>query len=288
MGMRLGYNTNGLAHHRLPDALELLAEIGYQGVALTPDVGGLDLYHLRPGEAQSIARQARELGLQLVVETGARYLLDPRRKHRPSLLEDAASERQRRVDFLRRSIDLAQELEAPLVSIWAGLGPHGERADGPDPVPEALWERLVEGLVVVLDHAKAAGVQLSFEPEPGMFVERPCGYLELRRRLGHRGPELGLTLDVGHLLVTGDLPVPDQIRALAACLVHVHLDDIRGGVHEHRALGEGDLDLRGTLNAFQEIGYGGMLALELSRDSYRGAQLAQASWLQLQAMLTRP
>lgn len=286
--MRLGYNTNGLAHHRLPDALELLAEIGYQGVALTPDVGGLDLYQLRPGEARSIAAQARELGLQLVVETGARYLLDPRRKHRPSLLEEAASERQRRVDFLRRSIDLARELEAPLVSIWAGLGPRGECADGPNPAPQALWDRLVEGLLAVLDHAQANGVQLGMEPEPGMFLERPRGYLELRQRLGSRAGELGLTLDVGHLLVSGDLPVPDQIRALAPYLVHVHLDDIRAGVHEHRPLGEGDLDLDGTLKAFKEIGYSGMLALELSRDSYRGAQLARDSWLQLQAALTRP
>ena len=30
--MLLGYNTNGLAHHRLADAIELLAEIGSQQV----------------------------------------------------------------------------------------------------------------------------------------------------------------------------------------------------------------------------------------------------------------
>ena len=32
--MRLGYNTNGLAHHRLTDAIALLADEGYQSVAL--------------------------------------------------------------------------------------------------------------------------------------------------------------------------------------------------------------------------------------------------------------
>ena len=40
--MRFAYNTNGLAHHRLDDALALLADCGYDGVALTLDVQHLD------------------------------------------------------------------------------------------------------------------------------------------------------------------------------------------------------------------------------------------------------
>ena len=42
--MKLGYNTNGLAHHRLVDAIELLADLGYQSVAITLDAGALDPY----------------------------------------------------------------------------------------------------------------------------------------------------------------------------------------------------------------------------------------------------
>ena len=37
--MRLGYNTNGLAHHRLTDAIDLIAAEGFQSVAITLDVG---------------------------------------------------------------------------------------------------------------------------------------------------------------------------------------------------------------------------------------------------------
>ncbi|MBL8859798.1 MAG: sugar phosphate isomerase/epimerase [Planctomycetes bacterium] len=272
-----GYNTNGLAHHRLSDAFTLLAELGYGGVALTPDVGELDPLRPAPSLVKALRAQAEDLGLRLAIETGARFVLDPRRKHRPSLLEAAAHERERRVDFYRRSIDLAHGLGASLVSIWSGCAPDPTAADAPgverDRV-EPLWERFVTALVPVLDHARDRDVLIAFEPEPGMFIERPAGYLELVRRLAHRGAELGLTLDVGHLLVTGDLPVRSQIEALALRLMHVHLDDIKDGVHEHRMFGTGDLDLADTLSALRAVDYKGMMAVELSRDSHRGADAA--------------
>lgn len=273
---RLAYNTNGLAHHRTLDALRLLSELGYEGVAITPDVGQLDLYHLDPQEVLDVRHWAEELGLELAIETGARFLLDARRKHYPTLLEDDPAARGRRIDFLERSIDLARELDAGIVSLWTGCAPGGERVGDPGArdTHERIWDRLCAGLEEVLRYGGEAGVQLALEPEPGMFIERPAGYGELIERLGSTGDTLGLCLDVGHLLVTGDLPVGDVIRAWAPRLVHVHLDDIRKGVHEHRMFGTGDLDLDETLSTLIDVGYDGMGAVELSRDSHRGAEAA--------------
>ena len=285
---RIGYNTNGLAHHRLLDALRLLAELGYEGVAITPDVGQLDPLEPDPRLVRDVRRWSEELGLALAVETGARFVLDARRKHFPTLLEHEPGSRARRADFLLRCVDLAADLGAGVVSIWAGAAPGGlvaDRRQGPDAGTEPLWERLCAGVRTVLARGREQGVQVAFEPEPGMFVERPAGYLELLERLGPDGDELGLCLDVGHLLVTGDLPVEEQIRELAPRLVHVHLDDIAGGVHEHRQLGTGDLDLRSTLSALLKVGYDGMAAVELSRDSHRGAWAAQEALGQILTLL---
>ena len=271
---RLGYNTNGLAHHRLLDALRLVAELGYEGIAITPDVGALDPLALDASEVDDVRHWTEELGLDVAIETGARFVLDARRKHFPTLLEDEADDRARRVDFLCRSIDLAAALDARVVSRWSGRAPSGVTAEGPEPERDVAWERLVEGLKPVLAHSVDQGVQVAFEPEPGMFVERPAGYLELLERLGSDGDTLGLCLDVGHLHCTGDLPERDQIVEFAPRLVHVHLDDIADGVHEHRMFGEGDLDLPGVLGALLSVAYDGMAAVELSRDSHRGAEAA--------------
>ncbi len=284
---RLAYNTNGLAHHRLLDAMRLLAELGYEGIAITPDVGILDPYHLDPALVRDARHWAEELSLEVTVETGARFVLDARRKHRPTLLEDDFDERARRVDFLARCIDLAADLGAGVVSLWSGRAPGDVRADGDGAAVTSAWERLTAGLLELLPRATARGVQLAFEPEPGMFLERPAGYEELVHRLGAVGDTLGLCLDVGHLHCTGDLPAPDVIRRLGNRLVQVHLDDIRDGVHEHRMFGEGDLDLPGVLSALLEVGYDGLAAVELSRDSHRGPEAASEALEHLYRALSR-
>src|SRR5262245_33664296 len=119
--MLLGYNTNGFAHHRLEDALRILAELGYRSVALTLDYHALDPYDPdMPRQLAAVRGLLGELGLRAVIETGARFLLDPRHKHQPTLLSADAEGRARRLDFLRRAVDVACDLGADAVSFWSG------------------------------------------------------------------------------------------------------------------------------------------------------------------------
>jgi len=258
--MKFGYVSNGLADHRIDDALELLAGNGYAGVALT-----LDHVHFDPLAPRLRARAARlrlrleSLGLACVVETGARFVLDPRRKHFPTLVSDG---RERRVDLLCRAVDVAQELGAPVVSMWSGAG------------REDAWDLLLEGVDRVVRHAERAGVTVAFEPEPGMLVERLDDYERLERDLGHPDA-LALTLDVGHCICNEDDSPEDCIRRAGARLAHVHIEDMVRGVHEHLMFGEGELDLPAVLSALE--GYDGLVAVELSRHSHRAHEVVPAA-----------
>ena len=269
MSLRYAYNTNGCANHRLDDALELIAGHGYAGVALT-----LDHHHLDPlasdwaEAAERVGRRLRALGLGCVIETGARYLLDPRDKHEPTLVTASAEGRLRRQAFLNRAIDVAAILQAEAVSFWAGaLKPGVDRG--------AARGWLLDGLHAVSDYARSRGVTAAFEPEPGMLVETAAEW----EALDVGG--LTLALDTGHCVVTQDIDPAEAVRRYAGRLGTVALEDMRRGVHEHLPFGDGDMDVPSILIALQEIGFAKLVCVELSRESPR-AHLAipqSIAWL---------
>ena len=271
---RYGYNTNGFAHHRLDDALRVMADLGYEGCALT-----LDHAHLDPfaddlaTEVARVARLAQTLRLSLVVETGARFLLDPRRKHEPTLLSDAADGRRRRRDFLERAMVIARDLGARVVSLWSGVPPAA--------APDVCRQRLVEGVEAIARCAEATGVALGFEPEPGMLVESVTDFLDLRAAVD--SPALGLTLDLGHCLHTEPDAPEKVVRRVAPMLVNVHAEDMRRPIHEHLPFGLGEMSYGSILAALRDVEYRGLVGVELSRDSHRAPEMARAALAYLRA-----
>ena len=266
--LRFGYGLNGFTDHRLGDALAVLADLGFDGVALTLDHAHLD--PLGPGLAQRVAHAAALLrlhGLDVVVETGGRYVLDPRRKHHPTFVSDEG--RQRRIDLVDTALRIAPDLGARVVSCWSGTLPSSATAEqGRDRVEEAVTR--------LLPVAQAAGVTLALEPEPGMFLERVGDVVGLVERLG-RPEALGLTVDVGHLTCSEDDGPADVVRAAGDLVVNVQVDDMRRGVHEHLPFGEGEVDLPEVLAALTDIGYGGLVHVELPRHSHAAPVLAAHS-----------
>ncbi len=267
--LRYAYNTNGCAHHRLRDAIDLIADSGYDGVALT-----LDWHHLDPfaedweRRGDLVREQLDDHRLGCVIETGARYLLDPRQKHEPTLIHPVASWRARRVAFLKRALDIQVRLGAETMSCWAGVRQAA--------VSEAdARQHLRDGLAEVLEYANRIGGEVSLEPEPGMLVETNAEYLRLVDELGDAGESLRLALDLGHVWVTGEtFPEVAQTDVAPAAAVYgfaerlgtVAIEGMDRGVHLHKPLDEGDMPIAPLLKALTDINFPRLVTVELSRD----------------------
>jgi len=269
--MRLGYNTNGFADHRLEDAIAILADIGYQSIAVT-----LESHLLEPPDPRGVACAVERLkplvdhrGMSVTLETGSRFILDPRRKHQPTLISGAADGRRKRIEFMKAVVDVAAEVGATSVSLWSGS------ADA-DTNEDELFARLTIGLTELLEYAAQCGVRLSFEPEPGMFIDTMAKFERLLRELAH--PQFGLTLDVGHVHCLADGLPDEHIRRWRNVLWNVHIEDMRRGVHEHLMFGEGEMDFAPIFQALREINYVGPVHVELPRHSHNAVEVARRSF----------
>lgn len=267
--MLLGYNTNGFTSHALDDALRVIGGLGYRSVAITLDHASLNPYS--PGLDAEVARVGallRELELVPVIETGARFLLDPWRKHRPTLMDQDVADRRRRADFLARSIDIAARLGAPAVSLWSGVVPaNAEPAD-----TAALDARLVAGLLPLCRRAADAGLVIALEPEPGMHVSSMADFDRIDAAVDH--PAFKLTLDVGHAHLTEPSAV-EAIRSHGPRIANVHLEGMRRPVHDHLVPWEGDLDIGAVLRALDGVWFKGPATFELSRHSHDAVDTAR-------------
>ena len=266
MNLSFGYNTNGFAHHKLEEALEIVADCGYRGVALTLDNHHCNPFTAEPADILRLRQLLEKLKLRVVIETGARYLLNPQRKHYPTLV--SVEGRPIRLEFLRRAVDIAHELNAECVSFWSGA---------PEPnIPEhQAWDWLVTGCLQLAEHAKRRGVQLAFEPEPGMLVDDMAKFEVLKKHI--TSARFGLTLDVGHVFCTETAPFRQIYGKFANLIRDIHIEDIRGRKHEHLMFGEGELDFVAILRVLSDNKYNGLINVELSRDGHRAPDVARRS-----------
>jgi sugar phosphate isomerase/epimerase len=236
-------------------------------VALTLDHDHLDPFGPElAARVAAVGRRLTELHLAVVIETGARYLLDPWHKHAPTLLHDQSA---LRMEFLRRAVAIGADLGAEAVSYWSGVRPAGVD-------PATAWDRLVAGCAELVDVADDAGMTLGFEPEPGMLVADIADWTRLREALG-APPRFGLTLDIGHCRCLEPLSVPECVQQVGPHLVNVQIDDMRRGVHEHLEFGTGEIDFPPVLRALSDAGYAGLVAVELPRHSHAAPTVAAHS-----------
>jgi len=256
---KLGYNTNGFTSHGLLDAIDIIGSFGYESVAITIDHHALNPFD--PNLDSQVARVKSKLvqsGLSCMIETGARFLLNPRIKHEPTLISPDHQQRHTRIQFIENCIRVAADLNADAVSIWSGIK-HG------DIETSQAWEWLISGCQQISKTAAEHDIYIGFEPEPGMMVETLSQYQTLKQAVDH--DHFKLTLDIGHALITEE-SVNTSIQRLKNDIVNIHLEDMRKNKHDHLFFGQGELNFPTIFQSLEDIGYIGQVNIELSRHSH--------------------
>lgn len=252
--MQFGFSTNAFREYDLDEAIEHVAEAGYDGVEVL-----LDEPHLYPRTAtDEEIRGVRETiaDNDLAVSNANAFMLTAIEDfHHPSFVEVDPDYRRRRVEYTLAALETAAGLGADHISIEPG-----------GPIPEGKsreWamDVFVEGLREVLNRAEAVGVDVLVEPEPDLLIETSSQYFDLLDRID--SPRLGCNFDAGHFFCVGEDPA-ELVAELAPHTKHYHLEDIpEDRTHEHTQLGEGGMDVEGFLSAVEESGYDGFVTVEL-------------------------
>ena len=164
-----------------------------------------------------------------------------------------AAEREANATELRRYLQLANALEAPMVRTFGGNAPEGVVFD-----QAVAW--VAEGISAVLPDAERYGVTVMLETHDAF-----CRGAEVARVLAQVDhPRFQVIWDVHHPYRMGE-SIEETWRQIGARVGHVHLKDARrrlDGSWQLVLMGEGEVPNRAVINLLRAQGYQGDLAIE--------------------------
>lgn len=241
----------GLGRLPLGDLLRTLADSGHEQVEILAAPPHVDLEDLGSAVA-SIRSVLRDTGQRVtsVVPSGVDVNLASTQQ---------GMRRWSQQQFLAAAA-LASELGARRVVVHPGrrhpLRPHAR---------QELWDRVLDGLSVIVERAGAYGLDVLLENVPTGLIDtaRECSeMIDLLR--GH----VGLCFDVANAFMVED--VAHAIRSLPAAPDLVHVSDTRHDRWLHDPLGSGDVEWDEVTAALLEISYAGPVVMETLHDGDAG------------------
>jgi sugar phosphate isomerase/epimerase len=278
---QLAFSTNAFKQTDVFDAVRTLAKIGYRAVEIMADKP-----HMRPdtftdAEADDLRKLTEDLGLSVSnVNAFTGFCFVDGDTYHPTWVEADPRKRRQRIDHTRRAIELTARLGCQNISLQPA-GPYM----GCD--VDVLYAQFAEGIAACLDTARACGVSLNVEPEPGLLIERSDQFMRLKRDFFADEPVVQMNSDLGHFYCVREDPA-EVLRRHADVTRHVHLEDIVAErVHQHLVPGEGAMDFPAIFAALDEIHYEGFVTVELYPYTSTAGDVAQRAYDHLAPLIAK-
>ncbi|WP_454560806.1 sugar phosphate isomerase/epimerase family protein [Mycobacterium haemophilum] len=221
--IELSYSTFGLTNIDFLDSITEVDKSGYPGIELAFHRDHFNPFNLTDEYVGEIKKRLSSVQTKAACVATASHFFSPSRPHEPSLMSPDLAGRKRRIDLVRRGIDLARKLDVPLVTFGSGFI-RDEHVMNPSANPrELLVDSIHQCLASVHD---GEDITLLIEPEPGMFIETIEQGLSLINEVN--SPKFQLHVDMCHLYCSDK----DYVGALAKVAPYtrfLHVSDAQRG-----------------------------------------------------------
>lgn len=251
--MKLAFSTNAFRKYSIEEAIDIVADAGYDGIELMCDRPHAWPPDMIPGRVDAIrsALDRRKLGLS---NLNGFMMCAVGDFHHPSWIDADSARRHARRQHTIDCVKLASTLGATTVSTQpGGLLEGRDRA--------AAMKAFQHEIHLAAHEADGCGIDLLVEPEPDCLLATTADYDDFLK--GVVSPAIGMNCDLGHFYCVGEDPAA-VIRKLGPDLKHVHLEDIAADRrHFHLPPGQGALDFPAIFKALRDVRYDGWVTVEL-------------------------
>ena len=256
--MRLGVRTD--PQRPVADEVAWAAGIGYEFIDLVMEAPGAAL---ESTAWRDIGAQCAESALQVLVRAADYFVVN----------SPSPAIRQAALDEIRRTVDAAALLKAPLCTVpFLGWPAYLSEAAG--------YAFCTQVYTLLVRHGQERNVQIALENSV-----RNAHQLKYFREIFHRVPGLRLTYNVAHgNIQTAQILTRDYLFALADRLAHVAMSDNGGQFNDRLPFGAPSaraLNLRRELQLLRSFSYDGTIALDIGGDRRwveASGELLRQSW----------
>lgn len=218
--IKLSYSTNGLLNLNLFSAIDAVERAGYNGIELSFDKNQFNPFELNSQELKKIRDYfcTKNIKPACIATPTIAFLSD--RPHEPSVICLDKAGRKQRIALIKKGIEIAKVLKAPVVSFGSGFI-RDEHISNPQINPnEILADSIHECMKDIGD------ITLTIEPEPGMLIETLDEGMAIVKTIGSR--QFRLHMDLCHVYCS-DKNYMEAVAAAAPYTAYLHVSDTNAG-----------------------------------------------------------
>ncbi|MDC0063977.1 sugar phosphate isomerase/epimerase [Candidatus Nitrosopelagicus sp.] len=274
--MKTGFSTNAFTKFSLLETIEIISDVGYDGLEIVADTphAFLPLSNEKLKQIKSSLENRKLLVSNINANTVLGWNLENGNdeKFEPSLSNKNETLRKWRVEYTKKAIEVAAELSAPSVCITSGI----KNTE----IFENEMTQINKSLSEILEFAEKNSILICMEYEPGLLIEKSHDVFEVSKNFKN----LGLNLDTCHVAVLNE-NFSKVIHKFKDKIFHTHISDCKNSIHYHLIPGYGEIDFVKIYSNLKEINYDGFLTAELYTYAEKPREAASETFIFLNNLI---